>query len=118
MQNREIVLGEGRTRVCLSAHCLGDDLIVYIFNEKAHIGAVAVGEYDQEKKRTSVSVITRLGHKDDVVAQNAAHSISKFTKKAACVVAGIHIDKITNKEIACILESTDRLVEEFLTKFV
>jgi len=111
---QEITLGEGRAKVCLSAHYLGDNLIIYIFNENAHIGAVAVGEYDQKEKRTSVSVTTRLGHKDDVVAQSAAHSISKFIKKAVCVVVGIHVDKITKGEIADILENADRLVDEFL----
>lgn len=114
MQTHKIGLGEGRTRVYLSADYMGDDLIACIFNENAHIGAVATGEYDQKEKRTSVSVTTRLGHKDDVVAQRAAHSISKFTKKAVCVVVGIHVDKITKAEIADILENTDRLVDEFL----
>jgi len=116
MKIHEIALGEGRARACLSAHYLGDNLIVCIFNENAHIGAVAVGEYDQKEKRTSASVITRMGHKDDIVAQRAAHSISKFIKRAVCVVVGIHVDKITKGEIADILENTDRLVDEFLAK--
>ncbi len=114
MKIHEIALGKGRARVYLSARHLGDNLIVCIFNENAHIGAVAVGEYDQKEKRTSASVITRMGHKDDVIAQSAAHSISKFTQKAVCVVVGIHVDKITKGEIADILENADRLVDEFL----
>ena len=110
--------GEGRTKVSLSVHYVGSDPIVYIYNENAHIGAVAVGEYDHKNRRASTSVITRLGHKDDAVAQKAAHSISKSMRKPVCVIAGIHLDNITDAEIDKILENTNSLVGEFITKGV
>jgi len=118
MDKYELTKGGGRTKVNLLAHYMGSDLIVYIYNENAHIGAVAVGEYDHKKRRASTSVITRLGHKDDSVAQKAAHSISKSTRKPVCVVAGIHLDNITDAEIDKILENTRGLVDEFITKGV
>lgn len=118
MDKYELTKGEGRTKVNLLAHYMGSDLIVYLYNENAHIGAVAVGEYDHKKRRASTSVITRLGHKDDAVAQKAAHSISKSTKRPVCVVAGIHLDNITDAEIDKILENTSSLVDEFITKGV
>jgi hypothetical protein len=91
---------------------VGCDLVVCIYNENAHIGAVALGEYDHKEKRASCSVITRLGHKDDAVAQEAAHSISKRTKRAVCVVAGIHLNKITAIEIDGILENARSLLAQ------
>ena len=118
MDKYELTTGEGRTKVSLSAHRMGSDPIVYLYNENAHIGAVAVGEYDHKGKRASTSVITRLGHKDDVVAQKAAHSISKSTRKPVCVIAGIHLENITEIEISKILENTSSLVNEFITKGV
>jgi len=118
MDKYELTKGEGRTKVSLVAHYMGSDLIVYLYNENAHIGAVAVGEYDHKEKRASTSVITRLGHKDDAVAQKAAYSISKSTRKPVCVVAGIHLDNITDAEIGKILENTSSLVDEFITKGV
>jgi hypothetical protein len=118
MDKYEITRGEGSTKVSLSAHHMGNDLIVYLYNENAHIGAVAIGEYERKEKRASTSVITRLGHKDDVVAQKAAHSISKSTRKPVCVIAGIHVDNISEIEISQILENTDSLVAEFITKEV
>jgi len=116
MDTYEITRGEGRTKVTLSAHYIGSDLTIYIYNRQAHIGAVAVGEYDHKKRRASTSVITRLGHKDDLVAQKAAHSISKSTKKPVCVIAGIHLDNITEAEITELLENTNSLVEEFISR--
>ena len=46
MERCELSKGQGRTKVNLSAYNMGTDLIVCIYNENAHIGAVAVGEYD------------------------------------------------------------------------
>jgi len=104
--------GAGRTKVNLAASRMGSDLVVRIYNENAHIGAVAVGEYDDREKRTSCSVITRLGHKDDTVAQEAARSISRRTKWTVCVVVGIHLDRITAAEIDSILENARNLVAQ------
>ena len=106
--------GAGKTRVRLSAHSLGDDLVVLIYNENAHIGAVAVGEYDHKTGRTSTSLVTRLGHKDDAIAQKAAYLISKNTKRPSCVIAGVHIDNITEEEIRQSLQNAHALVEDFL----
>lgn len=118
MDEYNITGGEGRTKVTLSAHQMGSDPIVYLYNENAHIGAVAVGEYEHKEKRASTSVITRLGHKDDAVAQKAAYLISKAMKKPVCVIAGIHVDNITEVEINQILENASSLVDEFITKKV
>ncbi len=114
MGKYELTRGEGRTEVSLSAHYMGSDPVVLIYNNIAHIGAVAVGEYDHNEKRTSTSVITRLGHKDDAIAQKAAYSISKSTKRPVCVIAGIHLDNITEQEIDKLLENASFMVEEFI----
>ena len=106
--------GRGRTKVSLRADSLGGDLVVYIYNENAHIGAVAVGEYDRESERASVSVITRLGHKDDAVAQQAAYLISKSRQKPVCVIAGIHLDDITQAEIKKLVQNATLAVQSFL----
>jgi hypothetical protein len=114
MGKYELTRGEGRTRVNLSVHSMGNDLVVFIYNINAHLGAVAVSEYDQHQKRASTSVITRLGHKDDAVAQKAAYLISKATKWPTCVIAGIHLDNITKEETAKLLENASNLVEELI----
>jgi hypothetical protein len=116
MDESELTVGEGRTQVNLRAPYMGEELVIFVYNENAHVGAIAVGEYDPKEKRASTSVITRLGHKDDIVAQKAAYSISKSTKKPVCVIAGIHVDNITDMEINQILQNTNALVSKFIVK--
>jgi hypothetical protein len=52
MGRYKITKGEGRTKISLSAESLGAEVIVHIYNENAHIGAVALGEYDPRQHRT------------------------------------------------------------------
>ena len=118
MVDFEINEGLGKTSVTLSIVYMGNDIVVTIFNENAHIGAVALAEYSFNEQRTSVSVVTRLGHKDDVIAQKTAHAITKETKKPSCVIAGIHVDEINESEILEIEHNSDILISrlmEFLT---
>jgi hypothetical protein len=117
MGEYEITKGEGRTRISLAVQGFGGDLVVFIYNENAHVGAVAVGEYDHKQNRASTSVITRLGHKDDVIAQKAAYLISKHTKRPSCVIAGVHLDNITGEEIEKLLEVTDSCLKDFLRRW-
>ena len=106
--------GEGRSKVSFKAEHFGGDIIVCIFNGNPHIGAVAVGEFDFTHQRASVSILTRLGHKDDALAQSAAHDISKSTQQPVCVIAGVHLDEVTLDEIKLIQENTRRLIARFL----
>ncbi len=106
--------GKGRVKVSLSAFNMGDDIVVAIHNENAHIGAIALGEYARAEQRASCSVLTRLGHKDDVIAQKAAYQICKQTRKTTCVTAGVHLDGITEEEIGQIVQNSERLVEQFI----
>jgi F420-0:gamma-glutamyl ligase len=115
MADYEISAGRGRTKIVLSARDMGKDVVITIFNENAHIGAVAIAEYSLNEKRASTSVITRLGHKDDVIAQKAAYAITKNTKGTTCVIAGIHLDNITRAEITEIEKNCDSLISQFTT---
>jgi hypothetical protein len=110
--------GDGRTRISLSNHSIGNDLIVCIFNDCGHIGAVAVAEFCHEEDRASTSVITRFGHKEDAVASRAAHQLCKALKKPVCAIAGIHLDRITDEEIAAIKRNCDTLVEKFCEQWL
>ena len=106
--------GEGRTRIFLTGWRLGNDLLVCLYNQNSHLGAIAVGEYDHEEGRASSSVITLRGHRDDEIAKREAHKIARHTKGKACVIAGIHLDNITEQEIAEIVENAHELVDELL----
>jgi gallate decarboxylase subunit D len=110
--------GSGKFEVKLQAFSLGNDLVVSIYNSAAHIGAVAIGEFDFEHNRASVSVVTRLGHKDDAIAQKAAYLISKSTRKPVCVIAGVHLDNITVDEIDQLIENVTLLIDKFIKNLI
>jgi anaerobic glycerol-3-phosphate dehydrogenase len=77
-------------------------------------GAVAMGDYDYGHQRGSVSLITRLGHKDDALAREAAYLLSKSTRRPVCVIAGVHLDDITGEEIDEILANTRTAISEII----
>ena len=104
--------GEGRTRVGMSVSRIGEDFIVCLFNEAGHIGAAAVAEYSEKEKRASVSVITCFGHKEDALASDAARRLCKAVRRPVCVIAGIHLDDITETEIAEILKNCEKLISK------
>jgi hypothetical protein len=114
MVEYELTKGEGRARVNVTVNSMGSDLVVRIYNQNAHIGAVAIGDYDYEHERASVSVITRLGHKDDTLAGEAAYLLSKSIRRPVCVIAGVHLDNITREEIEEILANTKIAISEII----
>ena len=118
METLVLSRGRGRTRITISIQLLGKDLILCIYNAEAHIGAVAIADYEHKEARASTSLITRLGHKDDVVAYATAHKVCKHTKKPVCVVAGIHVDNITEPEIKQIVRNTNNLMDTLLKKYI
>ena len=114
MVEYELAKGKGRARVDVTVNSMGSDLVVRIYNQDAHIGAVAVGDYDYEHERASVSVVTRLGHKDDALAAEAAYLLSKSVRRPVCVIAGVHLDNITGAEIDKILANTKLAISEII----
>jgi hypothetical protein len=114
METLVVRRGKGRTRITVSVKLMGKDLILCIYNEEAHIGAAALADYDHKEARASTSLITRLGHKDDVLAYATAHKVCRHTKKPVCVVAGIHVDNITEAEITQIVKNTNILIDTLL----
>ena len=115
-ESHEWSQGEGRTKVTFSVCYLGNDPVIFIYNNNAHVGAVAVAEFDPDSGRTSTSLITRRGHKDDVVAQKVAYMLTRSTKRPSCVIAGIHVDAINEAEIKEILTNVDALSNECIKR--
>ena len=111
MKSVSLSEGTNRSRVHLMTRPVGNDLVVFITNEQAHVGAVAVAEYSAGENRASTSVITRLGHKDDLIAYMAAHVLCRRLKKPVCAIAGIHLDDITVEEIDQVTRNCGTLVD-------
>lgn len=116
MKFLEVSEGESLERVILKILTMGDGLVALLFNEGgAHIGAVALGEFDPETNRTSVSLLTRRGHKDDKVAYEVAYRLAKTKRKPVCVICGLHIDHITAEQMERLLKNSEKVIERVLT---
>jgi len=101
---------------------IGQDLLVTIWGgEKPHIGAVAVAQPRPSLKDESVvsataSVFCYPGHKDDIVAKEAAEKISSALNTNVTVTAGIHWDDIDEEGIKTIMANSQRLVSMIIEK--
>lgn len=110
------VAGEGRCRLEAQLIRQGEDLLVRIFGgTKPHVGAVAIGIprpslSEAGKTSASVSVFTLTGHKDDVLAREAADYLAAAANRTVVVVAGFHIDSAGRDEIRAVCENCRQLL--------
>ena len=101
---------------------IGQDLLVAIWGgEKPHIGAVAVAQPRPSLKDKSVvsataSVFCYLGHKDDIIAKQAAEKLSATLNTNVTVTAGVHWDDIDEAGIKAIIANSQELVNTIIEK--
>jgi hypothetical protein len=101
---------------------IGQDLLVAIWGgEKPHIGAVAVAQPRPSLKDESVvsataSVFCYLGHKDDIIAKQAAEKLSATLNTNVTVTVGIHWDDIDEAGIKTVLANSQQLVNMIIEK--
>jgi hypothetical protein len=103
-------------KVNLDSYELGDDLVLILKGgEKHHIGAVAMAI--PYKDTASTSIISSYGHKDGELAKPLAEKVAKNLKKTVVLVAGLHIDKATKKDIQKLIDNSNKLIDDFLEEF-
>ena len=93
---------------------MGDDLVLLVFNEQAHIGAVALADIDQGSKRAWASVLSSAGHREDKLAHELSLKVCRSLRRRVCVIAGIHVDDITPEEIADVLTAARAVTNQFI----
>ena len=94
---------------------IGQDLLVAIWGGKPHIGAVAVAQprpslKNQSLRSATASVFCYPGHKDDIVAKEAAEKISSALNTNVTVTTGIHWDDIDEEGIKAVIKNSRQLV--------
>jgi gallate decarboxylase subunit D len=95
----------GGCRLEAQLRLIGEDVLVSVWGGTGpHIGAVAVaapwlGGRERSEKGATLSMYTFPGHRDDVVADLFARSISGALQRTTVVTAGIHMDRITPEGI-------------------
>jgi|APFre7841882630_1041343.scaffolds.fasta_scaffold10272_3 hypothetical protein len=124
MKPISISIKEGRFKLEASVRALGPDLLVAVWGgTHPHIGAVALALprpslRDKIKTSATSSVLTLLGHKEDVTAKTVSEALAAALKKNVVVTAGIHWDNLKPEEIQSIVQLTERLTRKIIEKAV
>ena len=94
---------------------IGQDFLIAIWGGRPHIGAIALAQprpslKDQSVQSATASVFCLVGHKDDIVAKEAAEKISSELNTNVTVTVGIHFDDIDEAGIKVVIENSRQLV--------
>ena len=104
----------GRAKLVLDQKQVGNDHVLTLTGGEGHVGAVAVGLFDEKSARASASVITLPGHRDEGIALDGARRVSEITKAATVFIVGIHLDNITKGEIDKIIVASKQMTDKFI----
>ncbi|MHB8829287.1 MAG: prenylated flavin chaperone LpdD [Syntrophales bacterium] len=109
MDSFDISEKNGAFEVAAHVMPVGGDMLVVLTGGRAHIGAVAIaqprpGIGDPSRIGSTSSVFTLVGHKEDVIARSMSEELSRKLDRVVTVVAGIHWDGLTQRDIAMVVE--------------
>jgi hypothetical protein len=101
---------------------VGADLLVYIWGgEEPHIGAVAAAQPrpslgNPDATSATASVLSYLGHKEDVLVKRAAESLASALRTNVVVTAGIHWDNLDEPGLNTVRSNSLRLIDSLIQK--
>jgi len=101
--------GSGRTRIRLVWQYRGRDLHVHISGGADHVGAVALAGSGPDGAALA-GVLWLPPHREDELALATARRLHAAGGVTVCVTAGIHVEALTPKELARVLENVERAV--------
>jgi hypothetical protein len=122
MKTISVSVKEGRFKLEALVKPLGPDLLVAIWGgTHPHIGAVALALprpslRDKRKTSATSSVLTLVGHKEDVTAKMVSEALAAALKQNVVVTAGIHWDNLKAEEIGKVVKLTERLANKIIEK--
>jgi hypothetical protein len=101
----------GSAELQIEATLLGRDMLITLVGGDAHVGAVALAGSNQ---RSDAPVLAVPGHRDDVIAKEAALRISKEFNCNCVVIVGIHVSNASRDQINEIVNASLLLVDELI----
>lgn len=117
MKKWELCTPPGEHVVRSVSMLVGNDLLVCLWGgTQPHIGAVALALprpsiADPAVTSSTSSVLTLLGHKEDVVAKAVSERLSARLNRNVVVCAGMHWDHLDLRSIDGIMEDCLRLAD-------
>jgi hypothetical protein len=122
MKGWTVVISKGKFKLYAHAQKMGRDLLVSIWGgTRPHIGAVGMATPRPSlriprKWSATSSNFTFIGHKEDAIVKKISEKLATELRKNVVVVAGIHWDGITAKEIEIIEGLAQKLSDQILRK--
>ncbi len=122
MRRYRVEVREGRFRIEGQIEEIGRDLLVSVRGgTEPHIGAIGMATprpslKDPKKWSATSSNFTFIGHKEDLLVKRISEMLAAQLKRNVVVVAGIHWDSITSREIQIIEGLTEKLSARILKK--
>jgi hypothetical protein len=107
-ETEKICTGTGHYDLTAEMKRVGEDLLIAVYGgERPHIGAVAVAEAlpslkDPDRKSASASVICCTGHKEDLLAREAALELAGVAECTVVVTVGMHWENLSKEKIALV----------------
>jgi hypothetical protein len=115
-------ISKGKFKLHAHAQKMGQDLLVSIWGgTRPHIGAVGMATprpslRNPKKWSATSSNFTFIGHKEDAIVKKISEKLGTELRKNVVVVAGIHWDGITAKEIEIVEDLAQKLSDQILKK--
>ena len=107
--------GEGQYKVCGMAIRCGSDLAaIFTGGGSPHIGASSLAVYEPTRASATVSTITVFGHRDDMLAAQAAKQLSIAVKATVSVCVGIHLVAADANDIELLCKNFNQCLKELV----
>ncbi|NHI83466.1 MAG: hypothetical protein EAX81_04115 [Candidatus Thorarchaeota archaeon] len=112
----------GRHMIFFEVREIGNDLLVAVSGgDECHIGGVAVSYPTPSHYRSATTVslnsITLPGHKDYIIANSTAVTLTKALNRPVVVTVGIHYDNVTKVEIDEIIKVVESLTNDAISHY-
>jgi hypothetical protein len=124
MQTTETVTSGTEDGLCISAilHLLDNgDVVLVVYGGSDHVGAVGLAIprpslEDPGKGSATSSVLTMLGHKEDVLVKEVGERIAAATGRNLVVVGGVHYDDLEAAQLEALQRLWRKMSEEIILK--
>lgn len=112
-----IRVGEGSYEIIgIGIQCGQDASLTFMGGTKNHVGAVSLGIYEPERNSASVSTMTVISHRDDLLSMECAKKAAIAFKGCVSVSVGVHIDHANDTDIHILCQNfktcSIQLIEE------